>query len=271
MKTYIYSMKTNFKYLKAFLFGMTSLLTISASAQTKVQVAGNSVHITHHHQIATDTINDLRNRLSDAELMACGAYRLGGGQVYFLGVVISEADLRNADMTQEKGVEGFDNLLIDHSDLSQSNWSDNRFMKLMLHGNVNLSGADFSRVDVDNVFMDDVFGADFNFQDSHADSFSCSDFHLPSADFKNARLDGAIFDNSNVSNDWSLFQGLNLYGLPDADFSNAVLRNVQFVEVDLSNANFTGVNFSNVSWSGSYIEGCSGCDCVDQDGDHYCD
>lgn len=257
--------------MKVLLFGWACFLTVSVSAQTKVQKTGNSIHITHHHRIATDTIRELRSRLSDAELMACGAYRLGGGQVYFLGVVISEADLRNADMTQEKGVEGFDNLLIDNSNLSQSNWSENRFMKLMLHGNVNVSGANFSRVEADNVFMDDVFGARFNFQDSHAKAFSCSDFHLPSAAFKNAHLEGAVFDNSSVSNDWPLFQGLSLYGLPNADFSNAELVNVQFINVDLSNANFEGASFSQVKWSGSYIEGCSGCDCLDDNGDKYCD
>ncbi len=50
----------------------------------------------------------------------------------------------------------------------------------------------------------------------------------------------------------------NLYG---ADLSGAYLTGA-----DLSNAGLSGV-----TWTGAYIENCTGCTCIDNDNDNYCD
>ena len=69
---------------------------------------------------------------------------------------------------------------------------------------------------------------------------------------------------------------LELQNQSSADLSNAGLSNAQLFGVDLSNANLYwanlyNANLYNVIWTGAYIEGCIGCDCIDADGDNICD
>ena len=69
-------------------------------------------------------------------------------------------------------------------------------------------------------------------------------------------IPGADLWGANLS-----FANLQVANLTGADLSNA----------DLSNADLYGANLTGVTWTGAYINGCTGCNCVDEDGDNYCD
>ena len=94
---------------------------------------------------------------------------------------------------------------------------------------------------------------------------------LSGAYLTGADLSGAILPNANL-------YGANLYqaDLYGADLTDAILSNANLYGADLSGAYLTGADLSNaglsgVTWTGAYIENCTGCTCIDNDNDNYCD
>jgi microcystin-dependent protein len=108
-----------------------------------------------------------------------------------------------------------------------------------------------------------------------------SNANLSNANLSNANLSYANLSNANLNNTDLSFTNLSnadltyafLYGanLSNADLSGAYLFNANLSYANLSNANLSGAYFPGVTWLGAYIEGCTGCDCVDANGDNYCD
>jgi len=94
---------------------------------------------------------------------------------------------------------------------------------------------------------------------------------LTSSHFYNANL-----SNTNLSGAMCLNAGFGNANLSGADLSyawlyNATLTNADLSYADLSYANLTGAYLFGATWTGAYIEGCTGCICADADGDNYCD
>jgi len=81
-----------------------------------------------------------------------------------------------------------------------------------------------------------------------------------------ANLTYADLSNANLSNADLTYANLTGANLNSADLSGAYLFNANLSYANLSNANLSGV-----AWTGAYIEGCIGCDCIDADGNNYCD
>ncbi len=240
----------------------------------KVQEVGNEVFLEYDFQAMLDSIDVLNEETSAAgalneETSAAQPFNLEGGTAYFIGLVLDDVDLTNANMTDENGIYGFDILHLGQADLTNSTWQ-NQQMGMCYFSNVNLSSADFSGAHFGGLWIDDTYGGDFNLSGAYIHG-DFRDFHLPEANFSGAYFSSVIFDNSDVTNDWDMYEGLAMFGLPNANFTDAFLESVEFSNVDLSNADFTGASFVDVYWTGSFIEGCTGCDCIDVDGDNYCD
>jgi len=123
------------------------------------------------------------------------------------------------------------------------------------------SGIDLSGIDLAYaVFLSaNLTGADF------------TGANLTNAFFNIANLTGADFYHANLT-DASLWDA-NLTGadLIGADLTGAILTLANLTGANLTNADLTGANLSGVTWTGAYINGCTGCDCIDADGDNYCD
>jgi hypothetical protein len=85
--------------------------------------------------------------------------------------------------------------------------------------------------------------------------------NLTFANLTGAELVYAYLSNANLYGTNLSFANLQVANLTGADLSNA----------DLSNADLYGANLTGVTWTGAYINGCTGCNCVDEDGDNYCD
>lgn len=231
----------------------------------KVQEVGNEVFLEYDFQAMLDSIDALNEEASAAQ-----PFNLGGAQAYFLGLVLDDVDLTNANMTDENGIEGFDQLLLSSADLTNSTWH-NQHMGVCQSVNINLSSADFSGATFQELLTAEAHGGDLNLSGAYVNGGWFEQFHLPGANFSGAVLSSVIFTNENVTNVGDMYQGLPMYGLPNVNFTDAILTSVVFNYVDLSNADFTGASLTDVNWTGSFIEGCTGCDCIDTDGDHYCD
>ena len=73
-----------------------------------------------------------------------------------------------------------------------------------------------------------------------------------------------------------LGQDLSGEDLSGQDLSGEVMIHANLSDANLNNANLSFANLfaaflSGVTWTGAYIDGCSWCDCIDADGDNYCD
>ena len=95
------------------------------------------------------------------------------------------------------------------------------------------------------------FGSEFNPAEIQIDGVGLGEFILELQNQSSANLSGA-----------------NLYG---ADLSGADLSGADLTNANLTNANLPYAYLTGVTWTGAYIVGCMGCDCVDADGDNYCD
>lgn len=285
------------KYMLIGCLGFACCFASSMSAQADIhnfvngQVSGNEIFMEYDFQAMLDSIDAL-NAMLDGDAPVGEGDRFGGGEVYILGLVLSGADLQNADMTSDNGINGVDDLLMDNSDLSGSKWEGTSIRTMMLdQGNfsnadfsastvdnfalfgVNLNGAIFSETVIgsENMHMEEVYGSGVLFNVSVVLEGIVENFHLPDADFSNSYLEGVIFNNTNSDQaDLGMYQGLDRYGLPDSDFTNATLKSVAFIGVDLSNADFTGATFEDCYWENAYVEGCIGCDCIEINGDYIC-
>ena len=121
----------------------------------------------------------------------------------------------------------------------------------VVDGNLIISGADLSFAELSNA---DLSNADL----SNAD---LSNADLSYADLFYANLSYAYLSNADLS-----YAGLFYANLSYADLSYADLS-----YANLSYATLAYATLSGVTWSGAYIEGCMGCNCVDANGDNYCD
>ena len=79
-------------------------------------------------------------------------------------------------------------------------------------------------------------------------------------------LSGIYLYNSNLFQANLTYANLSFAQCHDTDFSDANLSNA-----NLFYTSFYSCNLYGVTWTGAYIAGCTGCDCIDSDGDNYCD
>ena len=86
-----------------------------------------------------------------------------------------------------------------------------------------------------------------------------------------ANLTYADLSNANLSNADLTYANLTGAYLGSADLSGANLTNADLSNANLEGAYLTGADLIGVIWTGAYINGCSGCDCIDADGDNICD
>ena len=126
----------------------------------------------------------------------------------------------------------------------------------VVNGHLIISGADLSGAYLSNA---DLAGA--NLTNANLDGAD-----LSGADLAYADLAGAILYNANL-------YSANLAGaiLVDANLAFANLAQADLTNANLSFTNLFDANLSGVTWTGAYIEGCIGCDCIDADGDNICD
>ena len=135
----------------------------------------------------------------------------------------------------------------------------------------NLSGANLNSIvpfmEPDLFFIlsyTNLSHANLNNADLHHADFSNS--NLYSVDFALASLSSANLSYANLSYAFLYDAYLGSTNLSYANLSYANLLNANLLNADLSGANLDGV-----TWTGAYIEGCNGCNCIDDDGDNYCD
>ena len=64
---------------------------------------------------------------------------------------------------------------------------------------------------------------------------------------------------------------LSYADLSGANLSGANLSGATLIAANLVNANLSNAFLTDVNWTGAYIEGCTGCPCLDADNDNYCD
>ena len=132
------------------------------------------------------------------------------------------------------------------------------------------------------------FGSEFNPAEIQIDGVGLAEFilelqnQLPSgadlsnAGLSNAQLSGVDLSYANLTGAYLNDSDLSTANLYNANLTGAFLLNAQLSGADLTNANLYdaylgGANLSGVTWTGAYIDGCSWCDCIDADGDNYCD
>ena len=97
------------------------------------------------------------------------------------------------------------------------------------------------------------FGSEFNPAEIQIDGVGLAEFIL---ELQNQLPSGADLSNA---------------GLAYAQLSGVDLSYANLTGAILSDANLSGANLAGVTWTGAYIEGCDYCDCIDADGDNYCD
>jgi uncharacterized protein YjbI with pentapeptide repeats len=110
------------------------------------------------------------------------------------------------------------------------------------------------------------FGSEFNPAEIQIDGVGLAEFILELQNQSSTDLSGANLFNANLFN--ANLAGANLTG---AYLGNANLSYANLTGAILSDANLSGANLAGVTWTGAYIEGCDYCDCIDADGDNYCD
>ena len=117
-------------------------------------------------------------------------------------------------------------------------------------------------------------------------AYKLSSVNLADANLTRANLSEAYLIYANLSEVNLLSANLseaylfdaNLTGanLSDANLHGAVLRFANLTDTDLSHANLSGADLSNailsgVDWTNAYIYNCTGCTCIDNDNNNYCD
>jgi uncharacterized protein YjbI with pentapeptide repeats len=125
----------------------------------------------------------------------------------------------------------------------------------------NLTGADLSKANLSSAFLGsaDLTGANLRYANLSGADLSYA--NLTGADLYYANLTGAVLSGTNLT-------GADLSG---ADFSGADLFYANLTNAYLADADFTNANLTGVTWTGAYIEYCTGCTCIDNDNDNYCD
>ena len=286
------------KRLRVWLFGFAYCFASSMSAQADIynfvngQVSGNEIFMEYDFQAMLDSIDAL-NAILDGDAPMGERDRFGGGAVEIEGPFrLYEADLNDAEMTEDNGIridtnemeisdsdlsgstwEGYVNGLINIStcDLSDSDWTNFQFTETYIQGVV-FNGADFSDCAISYLMFGSSVGSGSIWREAQINGGEFDSFHLPDAEFSNSQLENVEFRATDAPEfDLEIYQGLIRYGLPNANFENAQLSGVSFIDVDLSNADFTGATFEDCYWEGAYVEGCIGCDCIDIDGDYICE
>ena len=89
---------------------------------------------------------------------------------------------------------------------------------------------------------------------------------LSGADLSGADLSGANLTQADLSN-----ADLSDANLTQANLYVADLSGANLFGANLSGADLAGADLSGVTWTGAYIENCTGCTCIDNDNDNYCD
>ena len=120
------------------------------------------------------------------------------------------------------------------------------------------------------------FGSEFNPAEIQIDGVGLAEFILElqnqsSTDLSYAYLPDANLEGANLS--YANLTGANLEGanLEGANLTGANLSGANLSYADLRGANLFNANLNGVTWTWAYIEGCTGCDCIDADGNNYCD
>jgi uncharacterized protein YjbI with pentapeptide repeats len=254
------------------------------------QVSGNEIFMEYDFQAMLDSIDAL-NAMLDGDAPVGERDRFGGGEAEITGLfMLFDADLSDAEMTEDNGIridasevvisdsdlsgstwEGAVNGLINIStcDLSDSDWSNCEFSGGCYIYDSVLNGTDFTQLESSDFSLNHSVGSESIWSEAQIYGGEFDSFHLPDADFSNSQLENVEFRATNAPGE--IYQGLIRFGLPNANFENAQLSGVSFINVDLSNADFTGATFENCYWEGAYVEGCIGCDCIDIDGDYICE
>ena len=89
---------------------------------------------------------------------------------------------------------------------------------------------------------------------------------LSGADLSGADLSGANLTQADLSG-----ADLSDANLTQANLYVADLSGANLFGANLSGADLAGADLSGVTWTGAYIENCTGCTCIDNDNDNYCD
>jgi uncharacterized protein YjbI with pentapeptide repeats len=191
-----------------------------------------------------------------------------------------EADLSDAEMTEDNGIridaseveisdsdlsgstwEGFVNGLTNIStcDLSDSDWTNFQFTDTYIQGVV-FNGADFSDCDIfSNLMFGYSVGSGSIWREVQINGGEFDSFHLPDADFSNSQLENVEFRATGTTA--QDFEQIGQYW-PDIDLEiyQGLIRyglpNANFENAQLSGVSFIDVDLSNADFTGATFENC---------------
>ena len=130
----------------------------------------------------------------------------------------------------------------------------------------NLSGADLTDANLSYANLSNAYLTNANLSYADLTDANLSYANLSYANLSYATLSGADLTGADLT-DANLFY---------ADLTGAILSNANLTGADLTGANLfyadlTGADLSGVTWTGAYILICTGCTCIDNDNNNYCD
>jgi uncharacterized protein YjbI with pentapeptide repeats len=129
-----------------------------------------------------------------------------------------------------------------------------------------LVGADLSDA---YLYRASLSGADLT--DANLSDANLTDAYLSGAILTGANLTGANLTGAILSNAYLTSANLTGASLSGADLNDVYLSGANLSGADLNGADLTDANLFGVNWTGAYIDGCTGCTCIDNDNNNYCD
>ena len=275
------------KHLRIWLFGFACCFASSMGAQADIndfvhgQASGNEIFMEYDFQAMLDSIDAL-NAILDGDAPVGERDRFGGGEVVIEGDFrLFQADLNDAEMTEDNGITIVTNdmeisdsdlsgstwegqvsgmLEINTCDLSDSDWTNWEFSGYSFYiDDTVLNGTDFTQMDLPNFVLDRSVGSGSIWKEAHINGGEFDYFHLPDADFSNSQLENVDFRATNTTSED--FEQL-AQDFPDLDtemyqdLERYGLPNANFENAQLSGVSFIDVDLSNADFTGATFEDC---------------
>ncbi|MDC3198177.1 pentapeptide repeat-containing protein [bacterium] len=252
---------------------MALVVAVTAGAQVMdTIVIGNTVNMNLNHAKLDSIIADLQAKVATLEAAQTSSFDGEYSSLNNKPTIPSNV----SDLTNDAGFTTFDGAYGNltgaptlatvatsgsYTDLSNQLTQKDIVESAYNLSGANLTGADLSKANLSSAFLGsaDLTGANLRYANLSGADLSYA--NLTGADLYYANLTGAVLSGTNLT-------GADLSG---AYFSGADLFYANLTNAYLADADFTNANLTGVTWTGAYIEYCTGCTCIDNDNDNYCD
>ena len=252
---------------------MALVVAVTAGAQVMdTTLTGNSVHMNLNYAKLDSIIADLQAKVATLEAAQTSSFDGDYNSLTNQPTIPSNV----SDLTNDAGYTTFDGAYGNltgaptlamvatsgsYTDLSNKLTQADIVESAYVLRNSDLTSADLTTADLGEAYLP---GADLS--NANLTAADLTNANLALADLTNANLNFA--DLTNATLQLAFFTDANL---TDADLINADLTGAHFTNATLTNATLTGAILTGVTWTGAYIENCTGCTCIDNDNDNYCD